>query len=280
MLNHFSVYYCESLRIVEPLNLEFWKILIVCAFAFLAGMIDSIVGGGGLIQLPALMIVFPKIVDQDIALLYGTNKLSSVFGTMVAVRQYARHMTLDWHFVRPAAASAFIASFFGALTAIWLSGKNLRPAVIVMLIVVAVYTFIRKDFGSLHAPKLTAERRRALGILIGAVIGFYDGFFGPGTGSFLIFAFIGLFGFDFLNSTACAKVVNAATNVGALLCFIPKDRVIYTLGLPMAAFNILGSIVGTRLAILKGSRFVRVLFLVVVSAIIARLIYDSLKTGS
>ncbi len=254
----------------------------MCLCAFLAGMIDSIVGGGGLIQLPALMIALPEVAKSNFALLSGTNKLSSLFGTMVAVRQYARHITYDWHFVRPMLLAALVAAFGGALTADALSGKNidLRPLVIVMLVLVAIYTFIRKDFGSLHAPKMTRERRRTLGILIGAVIGYYDGFFGPGTGSFLIFAYIGLIGFDFLNATASAKVVNAATNVGALLCFVPRGRVLYALALPMAVCNILGSIVGTRLAILKGSKFVRILFLVVVSAIIARLVYDTLKSGS
>lgn len=247
-------------------------ILCVCCFAFLAGLLDAVVGGGGLIQLPALLIFYPK---TDLATLFGTNKLSSIAGTSVAVWRYSLHVRLDWKTILPAALSAFVFSFLGARAVIFLSTANLRPWILALLIVVAVYTFVRKDFGSLHAPHLTPRKQLALGLFVGAGLGFYDGFFGPGTGSFLIFAFIGLFGFDFLNATASAKVLNAATNLGAILCFAPSGRILYSVALPMAAANVAGSLVGTRLAILKGSRFVRVLFLSVVSAIILKLVYDS-----
>ena len=249
-------------------------ILCVSCFAFLAGLLDAVVGGGGLIQLPALMIFFPK---TDLATLLGTNKLSSIAGTSVAVWRYSLHVKLDWKTILPAAFSAFVFSFLGAQTVIFLSHVNLRPWILALLIVVAIYTFVRKDFGSLHAPHLTPGRQLALGLFVGAALGFYDGFFGPGTGSFLIFAFIGLFGFDFLNATASAKVLNAMTNLGAILCFAQSGNVLYSLALPMAVANVAGSLVGTRLAILKGSRFVRVLCLAVVSAIILKLAYDYFK---
>ena len=245
--------------------------LILCGFAFLAGFIDSIVGGGGLIQLPALLIFMP---NTTVATVLGTNKLASIAGTAAAVPQYARRVEMNWQAILPAAIAAFVFSFLGARVVSSMNAAVLRPLILVMLIAVAIYTFIRKDFGSLHAPKLDATKQRWFGITTGAILGFYDGFFGPGTGSFLIFVFIGVFGFDFLNASASSKVVNTATNLSALLYFAFTNHILYQLGVPMAVCNILGSIIGARLAILKGSGFVRVLFLIVVTAIIIKLTYD------
>jgi uncharacterized membrane protein YfcA len=140
---------------------------------------------------------------------------------------------------------------------------------------VALYTFLRKDFGSLHAPRLTETMEKLYGAAVGLAIGFYDGFFGPGTGSFLMFIFIGLFGFNFLAASASAKVVNIATNLSALLYFMFTDQVLYHIGIPMAICNMLGSTVGARLAINKGTGFVRIFFLVVVTGIICKFAYDS-----
>ena len=148
-----------------------------------------------------------------------------------------------------------------------------------LLVVVAVWTYTQKNWGQLHAPKLSARAGRAYAVLVGATIGFYDGFFGPGTGSFLIFAFIGLFGFDFLNASAGAKVVNFATNLAAILYFGATGNIYYAYALPMGVCNVLGSLVGTRLAMLKGNRFVRGFFLCVVAAIIVRLAFDLVPGG-
>ena len=155
----------------------------------------------------------------------------------------------------------------------------LRPLVLGLLVVVAIYTFARKDFGSLHSPRLSLSSKQWIGLGVGAVIGFYDGFFGPGTGSFLIFIFIGVFGFDFLSASAAAKVVNTATNLSTVIYFVVTDHVIYRLAAPMAVCNMLGSLTGTRLAILRGSRFVRWFFLAVVSAIICKLASDVARGG-
>ena len=149
--------------------------------------------------------------------------------------------------------------------------------ILTLLVAVAIYTFVRKDFGSLHAPRLSAGQRLWIGAAVGSAIGFYDGFFGPGTGSFLIFLFVGVFGFDFLAASAAAKVVNAASNVSALGNFALTGHVLYALAAPMAVSNILGSLAGTRLAILRGSRFVRWFFLAVVTAIICKLAWDLRK---
>ncbi len=169
-------------------------------------------------------------------------------------------------------------SLLGARTVSHLNPAVLRPLVLGLLVAVAIYTFVRKDFGSLHAPRLSATRTldRAG---VGAAIGFYDGFFGPGTGSFLIFIFIGVFGFDFLAASAAAKVVNTATNLSTVGYFLLTGHVIYRLAVPMAVCNMLGSLAGTRLAILRGSRFVRWFFLVVVTAIIGKLGYDTLRAN-
>jgi uncharacterized protein len=248
------------------------NIAFLCFFAFLAGFIDSIVGGGGLIQTPAMLIFLPQV---PIPTLLGTGKVSGIAGTAAALWRYARNIRINWSSILPAAIAAFIFSFLGARAVSHIPADALRPVVLVLLVSVAVYTFFKKDLGSLHAPKLSPARETLLAVVIGVVIGFYDGFFGPGTGSFLIFAFIGLFGFSFLAASAAAKLVNVATNLSALLYFAYTGQILYHIGIPMAICNVLGSQLGSRLALSKGSGFVRGFFLVIVSAIILKFAYDS-----
>lgn len=249
--------------------------LLLCGFAFLAGLIDSVVGGGGLIQLPALLLTLP--VSTAYASVLGTNKFASFTGTASAAWNYARHTRIEWRVALPGAIGGLIFSTVGSAAASHLDRALLRPLVLVLLTVVAVYTFVRKDFGSLHVPRLSPRLQVWIGAVVGSVIGFYDGFFGPGTGSFLIFIFIGVFGFDFLAASAAAKVINSATNIASVAYFGWTGHILYTLAIPMAACNVLGSFAGTRLAILRGSRFVRVLFLVVVTALICKLTRDMLR---
>jgi uncharacterized protein len=255
---------------------ELQNILYLCLFAFMAGFIDSVVGGGGLIQLPALLVFLPGV---PLATAFGTGKFAGIAGTTAAMVRYTRTVKINYWAILPAAAVAFIFSFLGARALSHLDANLLKPLILVLLVLVAVYTFIKKDFGSLHTPKLTASKERLYGLLIGASIGFYDGFFGPGTGSFLIFIFIGLFGFNFLAASAAAKVVNVATNLSALIYFIYKGHVIYEVAIPMAICSILGSQLGTRTALKRGVGFVRVLFLVVVSGIIFKFAYDTYGIG-
>lgn len=251
----------------------FW----LCCCAFLAGLVDSIVGGGGLIQLPALFIFLPRELTASVPLIFGTNKLSSLCGTTMAVAQYARHVKIPWRSVAPSAFTAFALSAVGARVVQLVPADFLKPLVLVLLVAVAIYTYSRKNFGNIHAPKFLADHERLFGIVVGAAIGFYDGFFGPGTGSFLIFIFIGLFGFDFLTASASAKVINLATNIGALAVFAWRGDVLYEYALPMGACNVLGALVGTRLALWKGNRFVRAVFLTVVAVMIARYGYEQWK---
>ncbi|HEY6169533.1 MAG TPA: TSUP family transporter [Verrucomicrobiae bacterium] len=253
------------------------ELIFLCGFAFLAGFVDSVVGGGGLIQLPALLLFLPKELANDLPTVWGTNKLASICGTSIAVVQYSRRIRINWHSILPAAVAAFVFAFLGSLVVSHVNPALLRPIILALLVAVALYTFLRKDFGDLHAPAFTAHKERSLGILVGIVLGFYDGFFGPGMGSFLIFTFIGLFGFDFLSASASAKVINFATNLASVLLFAATGHVLYHYALPMAACQIAGSIAGTHVAINRGNRFVRVLFLVVVSALIARFGYEVIR---
>jgi uncharacterized protein len=240
--------------------------------AFIAGFVDAVVGGGGLIQLPALLILFPHTA---IATLFGTNKMASIAGTSAAVIQYTRRIAIPWTSVLPGAIAAGIFSFWGARAVQFLQPSLLRPLILVLLTGVGLYTYLKKDFGTAQPSKIAVNYRAIATMLVGGTIGFYDGFFGPGTGSFLIFAFIGVLGFDFLKASASAKILNWATNFTALLAFASAHQVLYSLAIPMAVCNITGSLLGTRLAILKGNAFIRVLFLSIVGVLIAKLVYDT-----
>lgn len=261
-------------QLIEPLSIG--NLSLLCALAFLAGFIDSIVGGGGLVQLPALFIFMPQYEHPTI---FGTNKLSSICGTSVATMQYARRIDLDWRIALLTAAFAFAFSFLGASAVSFLPRDMLRPLVLLLLIAVGVYTLLNKNFGVNYSPKVNRNRASSYAAFLGAGIGFYDGFFGPGTGSFLIVAFISIFGYDFLHASATAKVVNFATNFAALSYFVPTGNVIFVLGFTMGTFNIIGSIFGARLAILKGSALVRTLFLFVISVMILKFGYDTLASS-
>ncbi|WP_020650401.1 sulfite exporter TauE/SafE family protein [Solimonas variicoloris] len=243
----------------------------LCGFAFLAGFIDSVVGGGGLIQVPALFVLLPQ--TAPVALL-GTNKFVSIWGTAAAAVQYARRTPIEWRATLPTVAAALLAGFLGARAAALIPADGFRPLVLVMLLSVLAYTLWKKDLGALHTPRLGRSATIWAGLATGTLIGFYDGFLGPGTGSFLIFAFVGLFGFSFLAASVSAKLVNVTTNAAALAYFITHGHVRYELALPMAVFNVAGSIIGARLAIRRGSGFVRALFVVIVTILIARYAWD------
>lgn len=248
-------------------------LLLGCA-AFAAGFVDAVVGGGGLIQIPALLMALP---NTSPATLFATNKLSSVVGTTSAAWQYARRIVIPWPVLWPAVVAALIGAWLGARAVAWFSPDMMRPLVLVLLIAVAVYTFRRKDLGQLASQPLCPNHGWVVSAAIGAVIGFYDGFFGPGTGSFLIFLFIRLLGMDFLAAAVCAKLVNVATNLGALSFFSLHVPVLWSLGATMALCNLAGALLGSRVALKYGSGFVRKMFLFVVGALILRLSWDVVK---
>lgn len=240
--------------------------------ALFAGFIDAVVGGGGLIQIPALFSALPREIPATI---FGTNKFSSVFGTANAAWRYARRVEMPWRTTLPAAFAAFACSYLGALAVAWLPPAMLRPLILLLLVGAAAYTFSRRDFGTMHRPRHTGRREFAYALVLGGAIGFYDGFFGPGTGSFLIFLFVRFFGFDFLHASAASKVVNVATNLAALGFFIPNGHFLPLLAALMAACNVLGSFIGTHLALRSGSGFVRKVFLCVVAVFIVKFAHDT-----
>lgn len=249
-------------------------LVLLAVAAFCAGLVDAVVGGGGLIQVPVLFSAFPTTVP---ATLLGTGKVASIFGTAAAAVNYARRVPVAWSTAVPAAIAAFLLSSVGAYTVTKIPPDFLRTLLPFVLILVAVYTFAKKDFGSVHAPVHSGIKERALAMCIGGSIGFYDGFFGPGTGSFLVFLFVRYFGFDFLGASAVSKVVNVACNLAALLWFGYSGHVWWQAGLLMALCQIGGSLVGSRLAMKHGSVFVRKLFLVVVCVLIVKTGYDAFR---
>ena len=248
------------------------EFVILGAAAVLAGLVDAVVGGGGLIQIPALFSVLPTAAP---ATLLGTSKLAGIFGTGAAAINYARQVRVRWSTAAPAAIAAFVLSFCGAFTVTHIPPDFLRKLLPFVLIAVFLYTLKRKDFGSIHAPAHDGMRERLIAISVGGAIGFYDGFFGPGTGSFLVFLFVRFFGFDFLGASAVAKVVNVACNLAALLWFGYSGHLLWQVGAVMAVCNVAGSLIGTKLAIKHGSEFVRQIFLIVVSALILKTGYDA-----
>ena len=248
------------------------ELALICLASLLAGGIDSVVGGGGLILVPALFAVYPSAAP---ATLFGTNKSASVWGTSIATVQYSRRVQMRWAVLLPAAGAALAGSFIGAWVVTLIDPTFLRRLLPFILLAVLLYTLAKKDLGRTHAPRHTPGRETALACAIGAVIGWYDGFFGPGTGSFFIFLFVRLLGYDFLNASASAKLLNVATNVAAIALFAMKGHVWWQIGLVMAVANVAGSLIGTRLALKHGAGFVRGVFIVVVSALILKTGYDA-----
>lgn len=240
--------------------------------ALFAGFVDSIVGGGGLIQLPALFAAFPNTAP---ATLFGTNKLASIVGTTSAAIQYSRRVEIPWRVAGPGAVAALVGSWYGAKAVAYLDPAILRPLILALLVLVAGYTFLRKDLGSVSKEPAHGGRSVAIALGVGAVIGFYDGFFGPGTGSFLIFLFIRLLGMDFLRASVSAKILNVATNLAAISFFVGNVELMWKLAAVMAVCNLTGSVLGSRMALKHGTGFVRKMFLAVVTVLILRLAYDT-----
>lgn len=247
-------------------------LIMLLAAALFAGFVDAVAGGGGLIQVPTLLVALPA---ESPATVFGTNKLASIFGTGNAALRYARRIALPWDIALPAAIAAFVFSFAGAAAVAWLPKDVVRPLVLALLVLVMIYTLAKPNFGAVAGERLAPQSERRLALLAGAILGFYDGFFGPGAGSFMIFAFVRFFRLDFLHASGAAKVVNFSTNAAALAYFAPSGHVLWIIGLAMAAFNIAGALLGTRLALHHGSGFVRGVFIVVASLLIARLGYDT-----
>ena len=249
-------------------------LLALSMLAFIAGFIDAVVGGGGLIQIPALLVTLP---NTSLPTLFGTNKIAALSGTSIAAFQYSRRIRFNFKLLLVISLASFIASYFGAKIVSIINPATLKPIILIILIAIAIYTFMKKDLGAIETKQLSVPRQMIFGAVIGLIIGFYDGFFGPGTGSFFVLAFVLILGFEFVQASAYAKVVNCMTNISALIVFIRQGNFILELAVLMAIFNIAGSIIGSKMALKKGNGFIRTFFLIIVTLMIARYGYDVFK---
>ncbi|MBJ7537475.1 sulfite exporter TauE/SafE family protein [Marinomonas transparens] len=237
-------------------------------FSFCGGLIDAAVGGGGLLLMPALLHALP---EHTLTTVFGTNKMAVWAGTLSSIFRYVKRVKLVWKIMIPTAFAAFLFSYLGAKSIAFIPKDIMQVAVFFLLVVMAIYTFVKKDLGKTHKELKINHREIAKGVIFGGLIGYYDGVFGPGSGSFLIFLFVRGFGFDFLNASASAKLINMGTFTAALLFFIPSGNVLWEIGILVAACNILGAIVGVFLALRYGSEFIRIVFLVLLVFLIGRM---------
>ena len=251
-------------------------IALLCAVAFIAGWVDAVAGGGGLLQLPALLLAMPEAAPVQ---LLATNKASSIAGTSAAAVTYRRRARPDLRTALPMVVTAIVGSALGAAAAGLLPVAVFRPVIVVALAAVWLWTLLRPSLGMEQRLRWDGRRHQIVAAAGGLVIGFYDGILGPGTGSFLLIMLVGVLGYSFLNASSTAKIVNLGTNAAALVVFAITGSVLWALALAMAAGNLLGGVLGARMAIRRGSGFVRIVFLVVVGLLILRLGWD-LVTGS
>lgn len=249
------------------------QIILLCFAAFVAGFVDAIVGGGGLIQTPAALVLlrsYPAVIA------ISCTKIPSFSGTLFAAIQFLKKVKVNYTLTVVMCVIAFFSSFAGSELLTVVSNEFIKPVLLVILVAVAIYTYTKKDFGQHEAKDHPPKKELWLAIAISLLIGFYDGFIGPGAGSFLIMAFISLLGYDFLHASAQAKLVNLATNLGSIVLFTIKGKIIWGVALPMAACNAVGGMLGARMAITKGNKFIRIFFLVVIVATLARFAWEVL----
>jgi uncharacterized membrane protein YfcA len=251
--------------------METYIIIILCIASFFAGFVDAIVGGGGLIQTPVALILLPNLPVSSII---GSLKIPAFSGTSFAANQYLKKVQMNWKLLIIMAITAFCAAFLGSNLLTLVSNDFMKPLLLVVLTLIAIYTFAKKNFGIHQEKNFSSTKQLVLAIILSICIGFYDGFIGPGTGSFLVLGFVTLLGFDFLHASANAKMVNLATNFGSICLFVLKGKIIWVIAIPMAICNALGGYIGAKLAIKKGNGFIRIFFLVVVILALIRFGYD------
>ncbi len=248
--------------------------LTICSLiilSFVAGFVDSVIGGGGLIQLPALLINFPKTA---LPVLFGTTKIASLAGTSMAAVQYSRKIKFNFKLLVLISLFAGLASFAGARVVSHINVNALRPAILIILVVIAIYTFFKKDLGKVKRHSISWRKQVVRGAAMGMIVGFYDGFFGPGTGSFFVLGFVMLLGFEFVEASAYSKVINCMTNIAALVVFISQGNFLLEIAILMGICNMAGNIVGSRMALKRGNEFVRIFFLIIVMLMIVRYAHD------
>lgn len=247
----------------SALTLALMGVAAVCA-----GWVDAVVGGGGLIQLPALLLGFPHVAPVQIL---ATNKVSSICGTTVSAGTYYRSVRPDLKTAIPLALLAFAGSLIGASLVSHISRAAFNPIILVVLIGVGTYTLLNPTLGGLTRLRFSGRRHLLAATGVGFVIGIYDGALGPGTGSFLVFALVGLLGYAFVQASAKAKIANAATNLAALVIFIPQGAVMWKVGLLMGLGNLVGGYAGARTAVAQGAGFIRIVLVVVLGAFVVKI---------
>ena len=248
-------------------SLQLGTLILIVIAGFATGWVDAVVGGGGLIQLPVMLLVPGISPVQALA----TNKMGSIFGTTTSAVTYYRRVQPDLRTALPMAVIALAGSCGGAVLAATLPASVFKPIIVAALVAVALFTALQPGVGGLTKLRHTGHRHYVLACVIGALIGFYDGLIGPGTGSFLVIALVSAMGYAFLEASAKAKIVNMATNAGALLFFLPHGSVLWGLGLVLGLANMAGGYLGARTAVRQGSGFIRIVFLIVVAALILKL---------
>ena len=242
--------------------------------AFAAGLIDAIAGGGGLIQLPALMIGLAK---SETVVILGTNKVPSIFGTSASALMYRRNIKTDSKLLITMVVPAFLGSMGGASLASRIPSEVLKPIVVSLLIAVLVYTWKRPQLGQIDSLRQSEPLRLKIAAFAAVIIGFYDGLIGPGAGSFLVLTLVAILGFAFLSASAIAKVVNVATNLGAIIIFGANGEIIWKIGLTLAFANVAGALIGAHLALKGGSSLVRKVFMGVTLALIIKVAIDTIS---
>lgn len=246
-------------------------LMFLCLAAFVAGFIDSIVGGGGFVQVPAFFILYPQLA---VPYVIGTNRVASAVGTSVAALNYWRQIRVPWKVVLFAAAGAGVAAYTGALLQSRIPSAVLKPLILCVIVVIAAYTYRNKSLGQEERLKVLPDLVHWYALGIGLVMGLYNGLIGPGTGSLLVFSFVGVIGYHFLSASAVSKVVNVAADVCSLVFFFAHKYILFHIALPMMICNMTGSYLGSRMAMLRGNTFVRQVFLAVIAATIARFAWD------
>ena len=251
--------------------METYIIVLLCIASFFAGFVDAIVGGGGLIQSPVALILLPSL---PVSTIMGSLKIPGFSGTSFASYQYLKKVKLNWKLFSLMASVAFCASFLGSNLLTLVNNDFMKPVLLFVLIFLAIYTFTKKDFGQVQDRNVSTKLQLIYGLIISFVVGFYDGFIGPGTGIFFVVCFISILGFDFLHASANAKMVNLATNFGSITLFVLKGKIMWIFALPMAFCNALGGWIGAKLALKNGNEFIRIFFLIVVLCALIRFGYD------
>ena len=258
---------------MSGLELPLLTVLALVLAAFVAGWVDAVVGGGGLIQLPALLIGLPASTPP--AEILGTNKVSSVFGTATSSLTYAIKVRPDWRTILPLVVAAATGSALGAEAAKYLPRQYFTPIVLAAVVGVGLYTWRRPGLGLISKRKHDGRAHYLRTAGIGLGVGAYDGILGPGTGSFFVILLVAVLGYGFLEASAKAKIANLVTNLSAIVVFGLHGSVLWTLGLLMGAANLVGGFLGARMAIKHGNAFVRQVFLVVIAALAVKLGYDT-----